>query len=180
MLRWFLAQGADPNLGPGDKTDTEDDPIKGDNLPVPNSGGPLEVAAQCCSMKIVDILLDHGAKIKNSLVLHRAALRRTSESIPMMKHLFRRGADVNKQGAFAVVLQHGGTPLHVVACVGGVEVAQRLLDHGADPTITDACGISPALWAEIDENEDVRQWLSGCYEKKAAQELDGQGSSGTS
>ncbi|KAL2004898.1 hypothetical protein VTN00DRAFT_3171 [Thermoascus crustaceus] len=84
-----------------------DNPIKGDNLPVPNSGGPHEVAAQCCSTKIVDILLDHGARIENSLVLHRAALRRTSESIPMMEHLVRRGADVNKRGAFAVVLQHG-------------------------------------------------------------------------
>ncbi|KAL1983719.1 hypothetical protein VTN96DRAFT_9975 [Rasamsonia emersonii] len=152
LLQWFLSQGADPNLA-------------GPDPPVPNSGGALEAAAQCASTAIVDMLLAQGAKLENSLVLHRALMRSSSDRIAMMDHLVRRGADVNKYG-YHPLLHHGGTP-HMAAILGEIEEAQWLLDHGADPAIADEMGIDPAVMALLEENEKFCRFLRGWCKSRA-------------
>jgi ankyrin repeat protein len=51
--------------------------------------------------------------------------------------LIEAGTDINKQ------CEHGRTALHMAAAWGHAEVAQLLLEHGADPTIVDDEGMTP-------------------------------------
>jgi ankyrin repeat protein len=59
----------------------------------------------------------------------------------------------------------GATPLHDAAWAGDLELIQRLLDAGADPTITDTrFGSTPLGWAEHacqTEAADLLRPLSG-------------------
>lgn len=76
------------------------------------------------------MLLAHGAKLENSLVLHRALMRSGSgdssssdDRIAMLYHLVRRGADVNKFG-YHPLLHHDGTALHIAAIFGQIDEAR--------------------------------------------------------
>jgi hypothetical protein len=51
--------------------------------------------------------------------------------------LIEAGADVNKQ------CEHGRTALHMAAAWGHADVAQLLLENGADPMIADDEGMTP-------------------------------------
>lgn len=51
--------------------------------------------------------------------------------------LIEAGADVNKQ------CEHGRTALHMAAAWGHADVAELLLESGADPTIADDEGLTP-------------------------------------
>lgn len=160
LLLWFLAQGADPNFGPADAShEMYHDP------PVENSGMALQVAAQCCTTEIVDILLEHGARMENSLPLHRALIRAAPYRFTMMEHLVRCGADVNKLG-YAHAMPRTGTPLHVAANYGDVTDVKWLVDHGACITLSNSMGGWPAAEAELNENEEVRQYLLDLREKE--------------
>lgn len=162
MLRWFLAQGADPNFGPADAShEMCNDP------PVENSGMALEVAARCCTTDIVDILLEHGAKIENSLPLHSAILRGNTYRYTMMEHLIRCGADINKLG-YAHLSRYSGTPLHVVSCYGDAADAQWLVDRGAGLTIRNCAGGWPLAMAELHENDEVWYFLKDLDNKMLA------------
>lgn len=148
ILRWFLGQGADPNLGP---TATKGSPGS-DDLHIPQSGAALEIAVLNKNISSFDILLDHGAKMENALVLHTVCIDRDG-LIPMMEHLVRRGADVNKFG-YHYFLDHGGTPLLMAAKTGDAEKARWLVEHGADPLIPDASHLYPIQWAEVTDEEN--------------------------
>ncbi|MGH9245407.1 MAG: DinB family protein [Acidimicrobiales bacterium] len=52
------------------------------------------------------------------------------------------------------------SPLHYAAAAGAVDEARLLVDHGADPTATDArFGISPAGWADYFHHADLAEYL---------------------
>lgn len=90
LVRWFLEHGARPNLGP--RTINP----KADSASIDSSGICLNVAAQKSSIRIFDMLLNHGAPRENSVALHMAAGAGVSvERIPMMTHLIAFGFDVN-------------------------------------------------------------------------------------
>jgi hypothetical protein len=96
LLLWYVSLGANPNLGPPDTRRKEF--VSPQDLPVPESGAALEEASRFCDMAIVDILVEHGARLGNSLALHHALMRQ-EDRIPMMEHLLRLGVDINRSGS---------------------------------------------------------------------------------
>jgi ankyrin repeat protein len=78
----------------------------------------------------------HGADLstvddRGTTLLHAAALAQR-ESQPLLQYLLRCELDIN------AVDTSGQTPLHAAAFEGHAAAVQTLLEHGADPCITDA------------------------------------------
>ncbi|KAJ5818620.1 hypothetical protein N7474_004211 [Penicillium riverlandense] len=155
LLRWYLSLGADPNLGPPDTRRRGF--VGSDDVPVPESGAALEEASRFCDTLIIDILVEHGAKLKNSLALHNALMRREGR-ILIMEHLLHLGVDVNHFG-WLPPLAHGGTALHLAAYRGQVEEVQWLLEHGADPEIKGRMQMMPEDYALLQEHNEVVKLL---------------------
>lgn len=149
LLQWFLAHGADPNIGEqkyyrdrnGD-SDTDSclalERVSGD--------GNLEVAR---------ILLDASAKIQNGSPLYFAAgacpqgmnphVGRVTPSkefdvsrIPVMAFLVEHGADINE--ALKARYMTAKYPIVNAVMVGAVERVKWLLERGADPEAKGAFG----------------------------------------
>ncbi|OCK73182.1 ankyrin, partial [Lepidopterella palustris CBS 459.81] len=138
LLHWFLDHGANPNLGIPLYRDKCDAP------PDQNSGCALNVAANCSTPAVFDLLLDRGARIENSIPLHRAAEssdRPSGERIPMMEHLIKLGIDVNGDDHVRGMYSRG-KPLKCAAEWGRIVEVKFLLEHGADPFMKSAWGRS--------------------------------------
>ncbi|KAJ6120864.1 hypothetical protein N7523_005144 [Penicillium sp. IBT 18751x] len=138
LLRWFLENGANPNLGAqrfsGDRNCESD----------PASCAALEAAATHGSVEAVQMLLDAGAEIRNGTPLHYASGACTPGAstrevaskefdvsrIPVMALLVAHGADVNQRGESMLVKHH---PIMYAVMAKAVERVRWLLEHGADP-----------------------------------------------
>jgi ankyrin repeat protein len=172
LLRWFLAHGADPNLG-------EQSPS------LDRTGGPdtascaaLQYAAGHGDLEAVRMLLDAGAKIENGYPLHFAAgacppdtnpnVARVKPSaefdkgkIPVMALLVERGADVNLRKESRYV-----EPRYAIVfarMAGAVERVRWLLEQGADPHAS-ASGAERVMYSEemnrvIAEGVAARRWV---------------------
>lgn len=95
---------------------------------------PLHLAARAGKVKLVELLLDNGARIDsqiNDTALHLAA-KHEQEAVVAL--LLRRGADPNLKDAC------GMTPLHLVVLYRFKAVAEMLLLNGADITTRDRHG----------------------------------------
>ncbi|KAJ5643423.1 ankyrin [Penicillium longicatenatum] len=150
ILRWFLSLGADPNYGRNEsRLYFEEGAIQPFSRPEHNSGAALELAAWKCDMEILDILLEHGAKLENSFALHRAMMRNPDEQIHLAERLLSYGADVNTIGYLAPPILQGGTPLSVAARACAVDQVRWLLEHGADPYACGPQGIKPIDYAAM-------------------------------
>lgn len=106
-----------------------------------NSGQALDYAAAGSTIQVIDLLLNHGAKIENSQALHAAteSCRSDTEVIPIMEHMIELGCDVN-----ALRPTYSGrtfdTPLSRAFRVQAIERARYLINHGADPRKESAGG----------------------------------------
>ncbi|PWY65919.1 ankyrin [Aspergillus eucalypticola CBS 122712] len=141
LVHWCLEQGADPTFG-CPNAQSFNDLEKPDRSPTKGSGAVLGMASRRSSPVIVDLLLEHGANIRTSNVLHYAACRKDGRAIPIMEHLLHRGADVNEFG-YPEFLHLGGTPLHAASYQGNLPAVNWLLEHGANPGVEDAQGNKP-------------------------------------
>lgn len=136
-IRYLLAHGANPNLGPPQNSQEHFQDIR----PIYNSGNALNEAAAHCTPEIFALLLDHGAVLSNSDALHRAAGASRKlppgERIPMLKYLLGLGLDPNAidDGIRVAEDRRGqhGSPLQYAIIWGRREEAKWLLEHGADP-----------------------------------------------
>ena len=162
LLQWFLAQGADPNLG--EQQDLRDRFGASDTT----SCAALETAAGQGNVAAVRMLLDAGAKIQNGTPLHFAAgacppgmnpydIGVTSSKefdqsrILAMALLVRRGADVNQpQESRHLVARYA--IVHAVMA-GAVERVKWLLEHGADPELKGAYGSAVTYAASMRSGE---------------------------
>ncbi|GKZ74253.1 ankyrin-2 [Aspergillus niger] len=153
LVHWCLEQGADPTFG-CPNAQSFNDLEKPDQSPTKGSGAVLGMASRRSIPEIVDLLLDHGANIHNSNVLHYAACRRGGLAIPMMEHLIQRGADVNEFG-YPAFLHFGGTPLHAASYQGNLLAVKWLLEHGAKPGVEDAQGSRPLDLATLEEEDEI-------------------------
>lgn len=127
VTKWLLDHGADPNLGPPLNPQPR-------SFSVTDSGAALNTAAAMSSPAIIDLLIQHGAKLKNSLPLHAAAttdVKPDCERIAMMAHLLQLGVDINgtdeSRGMAAF-----GTPLHHAVRWARMDAVRFLLMRGAD------------------------------------------------
>ena len=128
----------------------------------PDGWTPLHLAAHFGQERAVEALLASGADVHarsgnamQNTPLH-AALAGRSRGVAA--RLLAAGADVNAR-------QEGGyTALHEAALLGDANLAQLLLDHGADPTAAAADGRTPAALAR----EKGHHAVAAALERSAA------------
>lgn len=163
VLCWFLAHGADPNLGA--HHDSSD--VTGQANP--QSCAALEAASARGSVDAVRLLLNAGASIHYGTPLHFAAgacspgiMPRSviskefdTSRIPIMELLVERGADVNQMGESRVVVHH---PIMYAVMAGAVERVRWLLEQGADPEARGAWG-SAAEYVEMVGSDEMKSVL---------------------
>jgi ankyrin repeat protein len=129
LARWFLDEGADPNLGAPTYG-----MIERDSPAIPNSGQALNSAACLPDYTMFDLLVERGAKLENCIALHYAAgsSRSDLERISMVEHLIYLGFDVNELDDISGPYKFG-TPLHHAVRNKKLESIRFLLERGADP-----------------------------------------------
>jgi ankyrin repeat protein len=127
FLKFLLEAGADPNQDPDGAT-----------FPL------VLVAALYSEPAVIDLLLQHGARLEDSEALSAAA-RRGNET--MILRLLERGASPRADGSSVRSKSHD-SPLAMAVKSGHLEIAKILLQYGADPTTTDASGATPIKTAE--------------------------------
>jgi ankyrin repeat protein len=160
LLSWFLANGANPNLG------SQKDFHDRHGNPDTKSCNALEKAAARGSVEAVRMLLGAGARIQNGAPLHYAAgvcpeganphAGRVKPSkkfdvsrVPVMDLLVKNGADVN----YKVESRHMEPQYAIVHAVmaGAMERVKWLLEQGADPFAKGSFGSAASyasFWGE--------------------------------
>ena len=150
LVRWLLAHGADPNLGPPPSPQLS-------ALPVTDSGAVLDAAAGAANLEIFSLLLRHGAKLENSLPLHAAAASTSKgdeESLAMMGYLLQLGVDIDgsdESRGFRAL----GTPLHYAIRGGMIERVRFLLMSGSNVKIAGRGGLMPLALAMQTGKEEL-------------------------
>ncbi|RGP73579.1 hypothetical protein FLONG3_6316 [Fusarium longipes] len=167
LLDWFLAQGANPNLG---RQQYYSDRLGGSDT---ESCQTLELAASRGSVDLAQKLLNAGAKIANGAPLYYAAgalppganphvgrVTPTKEfdvsRIPVMELLVEKGAGVNDK----LETRHMEPTYPIVNAVtaGAVERVKWLLDQGADPDLKGPYG-SARDYAGKMSSDEMKQAL---------------------
>ncbi|KAM0437814.1 hypothetical protein ACHAPT_002179 [Fusarium lateritium] len=149
LLDWFLANGADPNLG------AQRDNRDRYGAPDTDSCVALDTAASRGSVESVRKLLNAGARMENGSPLYVAAgacpanttpyaspvtpSKELDEArIPIMALLVEQGADVN--GKFQSRHMTAQYPIVNAVIASAVERVKWLLSQGADPSLRGAYG----------------------------------------
>ncbi|KAJ5640389.1 ankyrin repeat-containing domain protein [Penicillium herquei] len=173
LLEWFLAHGANPNVGwrsaePTRRAGLDD-----------KYCAALECAARTGSIEAARILIDAGACVSNGTPLHSAAgalpagsnphTGRVTPSeefdigmIPIMEILVNAGADVNQR----IETCHM-TPVYAInhaVMAGAVQRVKWLLRHGANPRLRGAWGtaVDYGMTMGSDEMKQVfTDWIGG-------------------
>ena len=149
LTRWLLSHGANPNLGPSPSPQPDASPLS-------DSGAVLDTAASIASPEVFALLLQHGAKLQNSLPLHAAAAstsKSDGESIPLMAYLLELGVDIDgsdEARGFAL-----GTPLLYAIRERMIQRVEFLLSKGADVWVTGRGGVTALQLAKQMGREDL-------------------------
>lgn len=118
--------------------------------------GSLRLAVEEGHADIVRLLLEHGAGDNRTPGGLRNALTPLLFGSPraeVMELLIGHGADVNARG------REGNTPLHDAASHGSTEAVRVLLEHGADPNVTNDSRQTAAMLALDSRDAEIRQFL---------------------
>ncbi|RDW78657.1 ankyrin repeat domain-containing protein [Aspergillus mulundensis] len=162
LLKWFLAHGANPNLGQQQEHRF--------GHPVNNSCVALEKAAYRGDVEAVRILLDAGAVIQNGFPLHAAAgacspdwdprTGRFNPSkdfdrsmIPVLSLLVAHGADVNQYQGPQRGNQVPNYAIVEAVRAGAVERVRWLLENGADPALKGSWGSAAEYASRMGSDE---------------------------
>lgn len=162
LVRWLLDQRANPNFGrPREqKLNT--------TTPDYESGFALENTSAKSTVEVFNLLVDHGAQLEFSAALHRAVESSITygDRIAMMEHVLDLGFDVNGMDK-SLRGPHGhGSPLASAVHFNRVDKVIFLLQHGADPSLKNWRGISPADQAQRVNNAPILE-LFREYEQRS-------------
>jgi ankyrin repeat protein len=124
-----------------------------------NHDTPLHLVSYSLEVKLVRILVDHGANVDAEDNLGRTPLHRVLEAEGISEQdqsgtarlLIERGADVNAPN------NDGETPLHLASRLVSLEVVWVLLKHGADPNAKNEKGKSPFRLAQESMRVDMKR-----------------------
>ena len=155
LLQWFLANGAPVNGIPSD-------PVR-----------PLRVAAGSApSLRVIRLLLSHGATIQHTGALHYATLNRSDGrdelSMAIMNLLLDEGIDIDELEYEGWGLRpryanssytDWGTALHTAAQEGSLSKARLLVERGADLQKRSRHGYTARDRAQLCEHGNVREYL---------------------
>lgn len=147
MVALLLANGADPNVYE------------------PDDGSALMASCQVNHPGVARRLIAAGAEVDAQdryglTALHWAIARQAPE---VAKVLITAGAAVNAQH------KDGGTPLHVAAeCAVEPALVRLLLQAGADPTLRDGAGRTPADLAEQEGRTELARLLRAAAVRQVA------------
>lgn len=150
LIKWLLAHGADPNLGPPLSPQPR-------SLPATDSGAVLDTAASIAIPETFGLLLQHGAKLENSLPLHATAAstsKADDESIPMMEYLLHLGVDIDGSDE-ARGFRALGTPLHYAIREKMTERVKFLLMRGSNVNVAGRGGITALMLAQQTGKEEL-------------------------
>lgn len=118
-------------------------------------GLPERLVSEVQRVKILNLLLDHGASIDLKDKTGLTALFYASASYlhltECVRLLLKRGADPN------FVSPSGDTPLHMTVYRGNTDMVELLVGHGANPSIANMHHIYPVDLCKQDET--IRQLL---------------------
>jgi serine/threonine-protein phosphatase 6 regulatory ankyrin repeat subunit A len=105
----------------------------------------LHCASNKSDLRLVDILLAHGASVNVQNQVKETPLMAAvmapprngaPTSIDVINDLLSKGANIN-------AVSESGTALHIACRSGNMKLVNFLLDHGADPALLDSKGASP-------------------------------------
>ncbi len=139
VVQWFLDHGADPNLR--GKVDCS----------------VLATAALKPSTSVLELLISHGTQLDPE-ALFKAMNPRGKGGVSAMKCLIDRGVDVNAVSSMAG--SQGGTPLHYAVKLQNKEKVALLLEAGADKTMKNSSGSTPADLAKDKGCMEIFELLS--------------------
>ena len=140
FVKLCLSHGADPNRNMFEEDRTA-----------------LAAVAETASVDIATLLLDHGAKLKNSGAIVVAAAEGKAD---MVQFLLAKGADIDEMG-----IHHPhdrrydetvGSALHQAVRKGHPEIVSLLLREGASLDLKDLRGRTPLALAEAEGNDAIK------------------------
>jgi RNA polymerase sigma factor (sigma-70 family) len=123
------------------------------DLPMPTRATPLVRAAACGDVRIIDALIDRGARVDQQCGCNAherplwAAIVSGREAAA--SRLLKRGADPNATGA----AHH--TPLHVATMRNRADLVRLLMEHGASREVRDRDGRTAADWARVKHFDEL-------------------------
>ncbi|KAI4672228.1 uncharacterized protein J4E78_000728 [Alternaria triticimaculans] len=101
----------------------------------------------------------------NGNISSRAWSKAILTSIDIIKLLFSTSAEKPEPAFLNAVNDAGNTPLHWAALNGHLESVKLLVQSGADVTIINRAGHDAVYEAEINDKNDVVDWLLGAVEE---------------
>ena len=118
------------------------------NISFNNGDSILQRASENGDLKIVNMLLKHGAQINykdrlSQTALHMAVKNRHESVVDL---LLLKGAKVNINYVKGFQGKPPSTLLGLAVQNNDSRMVQKLLIHKADPQIFDKCGYNPYIW----------------------------------
>lgn len=116
----------------------------------PNDISPLHCAASNASLPLISLLIEHGANVnaQNNYCATPLCSAIYRGDLAVVRKLIAHGAIVNLQTS----LKNYDTPLHIAITASYLDIAQELLDRGADINATGMCDGKTPLYLAIDQN----------------------------
>jgi ankyrin repeat protein len=146
-----LRHGVDPNRGPSLYP----------NILIPyitNSGDALNAAASHGSVDTLNLLLEHGAKLENSIALHYAAESDQEGRVSVMERLLQLRMDINRWDwnirDYAI-----GPPLFYTIKSGNPSHVWFVLENGGNPLLRNRLGQTAVEAAELGASGQIVELL---------------------